>query len=120
MIQHTKYNQKKPILPIISFALCGLILASCSSNNDDTTSVTTPPEVTTLAKDTLLSVQVVDTNGQSIEGATVNITSDPDDIIPDNQESQLTESIPSGIVTYGPNEFTGTKTLQIIASKDGF
>lgn len=119
MTKYSKYNGKKPILPIVSFALCGLILASCSSsNNNDTT--TTPPDTTALSLDTVLNVQVLDTNGDTVEGATVNITSDPDDIIPDDQESQVTETVPSGLVTYTPSDFTGTKTLQIIASKDGF
>lgn len=118
MNTYSRSNMKKKPLPIVSFALCGLFLASCSNNDKDTT--TLPPETTALAKSTLLSVQVLDPNGATIEGATVNITSDPDDIIPNTQESQLTGAAPAGIVTYTPNEFSGTKSLQIIASKDGF
>jgi len=118
MKKRSIFKRGNPALPIISFALCSFLLASCSNNNNET--VTSPPDAAALAKDTLFSVQIVDTEGNTVEGATVNITSDPDDIIVDAQESQVTGSTPAGLVTYAPSEFTGNKTLQVIASKDGY
>ncbi|MGB1311200.1 MAG: hypothetical protein ACPG47_08310 [Leucothrix sp.] len=118
MITYSRNTKRRLTHPVVSFALCGLLLAGCSNNDDDVSTV--PPNASSFAKNTMLSVQVFDTNGDPVEGATVSITSDPDDIVPANEESLVTESAPAGLVIYAPNEFTGTKSLQILASKDGF
>ncbi|PID45319.1 MAG: hypothetical protein CSB47_09030 [Proteobacteria bacterium] len=119
ILNTNRYTKKKLALPAISFAVCSALITGCFNHGNGNTT-TLPPDTEPFAKDTLLSIQVLDTKGDPVKGAEVRITSDPSDVIPNAEEKQLTKDTPAGLVTYAPKEFSGSKILQVIASKEGF
>lgn len=129
MNKHSRLGYTKLVVPVVSFALCGLVLSGCSSSDNPAT-VTAPPSSEGLAKDTVVSLQVLDASGDTVSGATVELTVvdanatnpvDPSDVILASQESQQTDE--TGLIAYEPNVSSlndGSKTIQVRASKDGY
>lgn len=129
MNKHSRLGYKKLVVPVVSFALCGLVLSGCSSSDNPAT-VTAPPSSEGLAKETVVSLQVLDASGDTVSGATVELTVvdanatnpvDPSDVILASQESQQTDE--TGLIAYEPNVSSlndGSKTIQVRASKDGY
>jgi len=75
----------------------------------------TPPEVV----NTIASITVRDAEGNNVEGAKVTVIEDKDDLIKEDEESQVSEE-ELGVVNYALNDFEGTKKFTVNIEKEGF
>ncbi len=106
------------VMSMILLFLSSIVFTGCNSGSSVGTAT---PDVSALAKDTTLNLEIVDATGLPVDMAKVEVTADSANIIAAGEESQNTDGDIGGLVTYDLNSFTGTQQkLQLRVTKEGY
>lgn len=113
----SKKRHSRILLSAGLLLLSSIAMTGCGSSSSE--ALTT--DVSALANDTTLNVEIVDAAGLPVDTAQVEVITDSADIVPKDEETQNTDGDIGGIVAFNLNDFDDAQQkLQLRVTKDGY